>query len=323
MEQTQEVDRNSYLGASDMAAILGENPYVSPMQVYANKIGMSEPFTGNEFTWLGSAVEPEMRKWYREEVLDGEYESSGEVFLRHPELEYLAGHPDDILSTPGGEPHHLLEIKTVVSRNVMSDFGLPFTDEVPRHYLVQCLYYLMLADLPYCDLSACFVGDSKRCFRINRSPGFEEVMVDVAERFWTKRVQKRTPPDVIATAADSQSAALDRIFAQTRAVTVEATPEVEVAARQLQQVDRALTALQQDKEHLQAQIKLFMAEAEALRGTFGKINWKPTAGRVSTSKLLEALVREFQVPKEYVEDAKERFRGKSGRTMRAYWTDTE
>jgi putative phage-type endonuclease len=51
------------IGASDAPAIMGENPWKTPNQILADKLGLSEPFI-NAAMERGSALEPEARRQY-------------------------------------------------------------------------------------------------------------------------------------------------------------------------------------------------------------------------------------------------------------------
>lgn len=50
-------DRTQFIGGSDVAAILGLDPYKTRLQVYEEKIGEGEPFEGNHHTRRGQRLE--------------------------------------------------------------------------------------------------------------------------------------------------------------------------------------------------------------------------------------------------------------------------
>jgi putative phage-type endonuclease len=55
--------RRDGIGASDAPAIMGENPWKSPNEVLAEKLGLSEPFSDAAME-RGCALEPEARRQY-------------------------------------------------------------------------------------------------------------------------------------------------------------------------------------------------------------------------------------------------------------------
>lgn len=54
--------RSQYIGASDAAAIVGQNPWSSAMDVYANKLGIDEPGEQSEPAYWGTQLEPMLLK---------------------------------------------------------------------------------------------------------------------------------------------------------------------------------------------------------------------------------------------------------------------
>ena len=62
--------RKKSIGASEIAAVLGCNRYMSPMDVWLVKTGREAPFTGNEHTRRGQRQEAQIIDWLREELQD-------------------------------------------------------------------------------------------------------------------------------------------------------------------------------------------------------------------------------------------------------------
>lgn len=59
-------DRTQFIGGSDVAAILGLDPYKTRLQVYEEKVGIAEPFTGNQHTRRGNRLEEVAAEEYME-----------------------------------------------------------------------------------------------------------------------------------------------------------------------------------------------------------------------------------------------------------------
>src|SRR5690606_29202656 len=51
-------ERRKAIGASDVAAVLGVSPWATPWEVWAEKTGRLEPWSGNAATDLGTRLEP-------------------------------------------------------------------------------------------------------------------------------------------------------------------------------------------------------------------------------------------------------------------------
>ena len=108
--------RKTGIGASESAAILGVHPYLSAMELYARKIGLSlgEPKNVKRL-WWGSVAEALVLDRYQIDHPDAEV-------LRTPEALHCHRHPDhpEILANldgaVGSVDSHILEVKTVGSR---------------------------------------------------------------------------------------------------------------------------------------------------------------------------------------------------------------
>lgn len=58
--------RRNGIGASDAPAIMGENPWMTPRQILADKLALSSPLS-NPLMDRGSALEPEARRSYEQQ----------------------------------------------------------------------------------------------------------------------------------------------------------------------------------------------------------------------------------------------------------------
>jgi len=51
-------ERRKYIGASEVAAVMGYDRYRTPLDVFREKTGLSTPFEGNNHTERGNRLEP-------------------------------------------------------------------------------------------------------------------------------------------------------------------------------------------------------------------------------------------------------------------------
>ena len=105
--------RARMITCSDMASVLGENPYSSRKQVFKKKTGQSRPFNGNFATRRGQELEPIALAKY--ESMTGNVVWPEDVgLLQHDDYPQIGGSPDGI--TLNGI---LIEIKCPLTRKII------------------------------------------------------------------------------------------------------------------------------------------------------------------------------------------------------------
>lgn len=120
--QNVKVDRDKYIGGSDLPAIMGISPFKTRWELLQEKAGLVEDtFEGNEYTEYGNIMEPKIRDFINETQKD--------KFVEGKDIE------DDIrCHTDGINKTTVLEIKTTSQIH----------DSVDEYkvYLVQLLFYM-------------------------------------------------------------------------------------------------------------------------------------------------------------------------------------
>jgi len=149
------LDRSEYIGGSDAAALMSDNPYKTVLSVWERLRGKEQPPFESQHIDRGNRLEPIIEDWIKDnvepnlnsdsmyEIYDAEDDGSGQILLRHPEDSRLAGHPDGIgPGDPFTEDHVLWEIKAPSSRSVddIRKYGLP------NLYKWQVQWYMHLAN---------------------------------------------------------------------------------------------------------------------------------------------------------------------------------
>lgn len=119
-------DRTTYLGASDVAAILGLDEHRTPQDVWRQKLGQSEPQAVSEDIERGHLMEDVICALV--ERIDGVklYPAGTIAVVGTP----ITVHPDRV-----DDENRIHELKAPA--RFSAQWGKPDTDEVPRRYLVQ------------------------------------------------------------------------------------------------------------------------------------------------------------------------------------------
>ena len=120
--QAVTIDRDKYIGGSDIAIIMGISPFKSRYDLLLEKAGLKEnDFEGNAYTEYGNVLEPKIREYinttYDKEFVEGKH-YNGDIRIH----------------TDGEDKDCILEIKTTsqIHENV-DDYKV---------YLVQLLFYM-------------------------------------------------------------------------------------------------------------------------------------------------------------------------------------
>jgi putative phage-type endonuclease len=132
------IERRKYLGASEVAAVLGLDRYKTPLDVYNEKTGFSAPFEGNKHTERGNRLEAIAAEYYTEQTgVQLRRYNGAFVSEKYP---FIVGHVDRIVV---GEKR-LVEIKcpSVAAFRRMQREGLPDS------YQIQAQVYMHLGGFP-------------------------------------------------------------------------------------------------------------------------------------------------------------------------------
>lgn len=294
-----EIERNEWLAkrrtgisGTDVSAILGINPWASPLDIWLDKRGQAEPKAENMAMRLGNLLEPVVATLYAEET-GATLVDPG--FLRHKDRDWHIGTPDRLAINPEHEfAHTLIEIKTARSGN---DWGEPGTDQIPRYYLTQVAWYLALTELQVAHVAVLIGASDFRRYAVQRDLDLEGVLLERCEAFWHTNVVGGQMPAVDG----SESAA--RYIASRFPRNVEplrvATEDEIALARRLSAARAATAAAEREQAEAENLLKAAIGEAEGLDlGALGKITWKTSKPRETTD--WKAVAAEANLPAELI-----------------------
>lgn len=184
--------RKDGLGASDTAAVLGIDPWKSPLEVYLDKVNpIVHDDTVSEAAEWGSAVEAVVARKVasRHRHLGKLTPSPGLcAHLDHP---WMLATPDRVLVDRDTGREALLEIKTTDSRNRPQ-----WADGPPPRVLVQVQQQLAVTGLDTAYVAVLFGGrEMPAPFEVKRDDEAIALIVEHAGAFWRDHVATRTPPE--------------------------------------------------------------------------------------------------------------------------------
>jgi predicted phage-related endonuclease len=253
-----EMDRRTYIGGSDIAALLGLDPYgKTPLSVYMAKIGEAsgimdpekKKFLERRKRWEGPIVE-----MLREEF-DGEIVAINQRYVDE-EYPFLAAEIDFEWRDADGSIQNG-EIKTVspFAFNEKSGWGDAGTDQIPVHYHAQVMHGLGVKRRRTCIVCAMAGLDTMVFYRVDRDDETIAGMRDVAVTFWRDHVEALVPPQPI-TLADTMI-----LFKCYRGRPVELDDEHAQALLNLRALRAQLQALQGDEAELTLKVAKYVCTA--------------------------------------------------------------
>ena len=183
--------RRHYLGASEVSAVLGINPYKSCFGVYVDKVEGST-FEGNIHTEFGNWMEPHIRAEFPKRFLKDEGTeikvSAYPYMLQHPEHDCLSVNLDGIVEHPEYGVG-VIEIKTAGEMQ----WKQWQEDELPDMYFCQIQQELSITGLSYAYVVA-LVGKRLLWKYVARDDEFIELMTPQLLEFWNDFVIPKQAP---------------------------------------------------------------------------------------------------------------------------------
>lgn len=210
--------RRSYLGCSELGAVMGVDPYKTPLDVFNQKLGLVEPFQGNRHTERGEKLEAIAAKEYTEKT--GRSLRRRSEALVHPELEFFRGHIDRLVV--GQE--RIAEIKCPSQ----GSFAKIKREGPPVSWILQLQGYLLLSGKSAGEYIV-FNADQWELvtFEVAAEPALFPSIEAAARDFWN-HVRSRIPPEPVA----ADKAKIE--FANVAGEVVKRTdPEFATAAEEL------------------------------------------------------------------------------------------
>lgn len=257
--------RQSGIGGSDAAVILGLSHWKSPVQLYYEKrgeIGLDPP---NEAMHFGNLLEEVIAREYARRT--GQKVARVNSTLRHPDHSWMMAHIDRrILNQADGM---LLECKTAGKWWKASDWGESGTSDIPDYYMPQIQHYLAVTGWKSADLAALLAGNDFRIYSIERDDHYIKNLIASEADFW-RRIQENDPP------GPESEDDCRLLWADANGETAIASDEILEAFHTLHSVRERIKNDEATESALKIKIQEFMADNTFLIGPSGEklATWK-------------------------------------------------
>jgi putative phage-type endonuclease len=187
-------ERRQYLGASEIAAVMGIDRWRTPLDVFPEKTGLTEPFTGNKHTERGNRLESIAAELFTE--LTGQKLQRRTQAYPHPQHPFIVGHIDRVYV---GEKK-LAEIKCPS----IAAFRKYQREGLPESMVIQMQMYLGLTGYKSGTwLIFCADAWDLATFDIDFDSGLYAIAVADAVKFWNENVLAGLAPQEDAAATET------------------------------------------------------------------------------------------------------------------------
>lgn len=252
--------RKGGIGSSEVATIVGLNPWETPYQLWRRKTGLDAPKEENAAMRNGHHLEDAVSRMWNDatgrEIIK---RSAIDWIIRDNDRPYLQVSPDRTYwlgESRSPEAKGILEIKTT---RMKVD-----ADSIPQYWFAQLQYQLGVAGYEQGSLAWLSAGQGFDFGYkdIKLVSSFFEWIIEEVSRFWTDCVQGGQEPNAI-----SVKDVLLKYNRHTDGKLIECSDEVFNAYLKLKEVRRELDSLEERKTALEDTIKMAFGDAEAL--TYG------------------------------------------------------
>ena len=292
----ERMERGTYLGGQQMAAVVGMHPYMSIGDVYAHAamgrqrddgIDDDEDPSRPSVLRRGRICEEGIISYLEEFVLKVPVGTLvRDLFVVDDDVPFFAGTIDAAEVDDTGAIRHIHEITVTSTRAVHSwgEDGDP--DGVAKYKKIQDLHYQGItgADGGTVWLFVSDTGEIRR-YPVKRNDDAINSLRDSGEAFWLQHVVTKTPP-VFSGASDGAWAvaddSLNAIYLEGEAGALDPSPEMVAAAIAYDAARLAYQQAEDDKKGCAARIKAILGDHQQTRWEGGSVSWKRNKGSAKT-----------------------------------------
>ena len=270
--------RRTGIGASEIAAVLGESRWGDAGTVYARKVALADDAESAEWLEWGLRLEPVILEAYSSARYAGRRSRRDGRLLRS------RAHPWAVCTLDAWteitlEDDDPLELKT-------DRWGREWSDGPPREYLLQLQHQMLVTGARHASI-AVLIGGSKLAW-CDAARDEQEIarIVRAGERFW-RMVEAREMPET------SDHDALAAVFAEEERGRVVELSGADWIARDARRCEAAAVAstAERERKDIDAEIKRAMGRAELARLDDGtEYRWTTQRDRRRVLRRKEAVI---------------------------------
>jgi putative phage-type endonuclease len=262
--------RQTGLGGTDIAAVLGMSPWRSPFDVFLDKTGQLEKGATNESRkrW-GQRLQRVIADAYAEET--GREVEWVDKTIHHASRPYQVWTPDALCTK---EPRGL-DCKTAALDQIRK-WGDAGTDQVPDYVALQLHWYLSASEREYWDVALLIAGSDFRIYSLKRDAEVEGMLLQAGERFWKDHVVANKPPEITAT--DTTAEWLKKRFPKNDGAIRHATEEEIGLLLQYKTAQELFEVQEKRRDDVEMRVKTVIGDSDGLSFSGGYVSYKLVKG---------------------------------------------
>lgn len=247
--------RKNGIGSSEVATIIGLNPYETPYQLWRRKVGLDPEKEETFLMKAGHYLEDAVARFWSDETGREIIKSSARDWLvQDTERTFLQVSPDrtywiDDSRTKGNKG--ILECKTT-QKNIEEN-------DIPRQWFCQVQYQLGVSGMRQGSIAWLMQGRSFGHLDITFVPDFYGWVVEEVEKFWKDHVKGLKEPEAI-----NVSDIMLKYDRHVDGKTEEVSDDIFEAYSELKEVRAEIDKLNGRKDELEASLKMAFKDAESL-----------------------------------------------------------
>lgn len=283
--------RQKGIGASDISAVCNLSPWSSEFKIWAEKTGSIGLKRSSEAMKWGIKIEPLLRENYIEEIgLDKKrlWHKEHSIFRNNKNPIYQASLDGYIKGK-----FIIFEGKTTSHFN-SKDWGKPYTDEIPKYYLSQCMWQMgVLEEAKYVDLAVLISGSKFRIYRIYRNNKIIKDLQRKADKFW-KYVKNNTPPSV-GDSSEATKRALEEFYGSPGEKIIQGDKSTEKLMIDFDEIKREIKEKEEIKEKYANKLRRIIGDNTGVIAISRCYTWK-----IKPSSRLDQKSLQSEDPKIYM-----------------------
>ena len=284
--------RRTGIGGSDVAAVLGLNPWKTPLDVWNDKLGLSEDKEMSEPAYWGTVLEDTVAKEFQ--LRTGKRVQKVSHQFADPETPWAIANIDRAIINPeiAGKVRPLVKAEEIeryaditgVERIINTDVAFEaktanaFTADlwgpsqeleiqqnnlrtehvIPLYYETQIQWYCGILKLKGMYLAVLIGGSDFRMYWVDARPDVFQVIKEKCSRFWNENVLKKIPPDPINIDDVLQ------LYGKSNGKSVEAQGELAIDYGEYARIAGEIKELKKQQDALKTKIAISMKDNEIL-----------------------------------------------------------